>query len=156
MCRVASVLLAALLTASRASAAPPPDQVMQDPMRFLQEAEGIILVRVVESKPGETPEHTTATLQVIKEWKGPYAAGRILHVHFETPLVVSCAGPCKSPYVFQPDDKELLIRLSSGTDQDPIAVWQGWVWSAAESKALMEALDQAVCPSCAKPPMPSR
>ena len=160
MDRAVSALLATLLLASGvASATPPPDHrqlLLQDPMRFLEHAQVITLVHVVESKPGATPEHTSATLQVIKSWKGPYSAGRILHV--EEPTIVSCHADDCEFYVFQPADKALLIVGFDARDRDPIAAWQSWTWPAAESQALMDALDQAVirCPSCAKPPTTSR
>src|SRR4029077_4386299 len=128
MNRVASALLATLLIASSAASGSPPHPawLLQNPMQYLQAAKAILLVRVLESKPGATPEHTTATLQVIKSWKGPYSAGRILLV--KAPAIVSCAGKC-TPYVFQPDDKELLIQpggatIHSGSSEEPIAVWR--------------------------------
>jgi hypothetical protein len=156
MHRVASALLATLLIAPRlAGGYPAPDSLLQDPMRFLDTVRSLILVRVLESSG--TPEHTTATLRVIKSWKGPYSVGRILHV--EEPAIVSCAVPCTA-YVFKPDDKELLIASFNEREKDPLVVWDGWVWSAAESRtqALMDALNKAVvqCPSCAKSPAPSR
>jgi hypothetical protein len=142
-------------------------RLIQDPRRFLEQARAIVLVRVEELTPpfigawGPSGAPTTgpsnnATLRVIKSWKGPYSAGRILHV--EAPVIVSCHQFDCTPYVFQPDDKELLITRLGDRDQDPIAVWENWVWPAATSQALMDALDQAVvqCPSCAKLPMPSR
>jgi hypothetical protein len=158
----APALLASLLIASSAASSSPPHPawLLQNPMQYLQAAQAILLVRVLESKPGATPEHTTATLQVIKSWKGPYCAGRILHA--KAPVIVSCAGEC-TPYVFQPVDKELLIQpggatTGSGATEEPIAVWKERTWPAVESKDLMDALDWAVvqCPSCAKPPTPSR
>jgi hypothetical protein len=162
MYRVASALLAILVLASRtASGAPPPDRLIQNPTRFLEGAGFIILVHVEELKPpfegatGSSSEH--ATVRVIKSWKGPYAVGRILHV--QPPVVVSCHDPCKS-YVFRPDDQKVLIVGYHPEDRDPIVAWgdPAWTWPAVESQALMNALDGAViqCPSCAKPPMPSR
>src|SRR5215469_17384772 len=139
MHRVASALLATSLIASRvAGGSPAPDPLLQDPMRLLETVQTLILVRVVELNPSST---TSATLRVIKSWKGPYSAGRVLHV--EAPVILACAGPCL-PYVFEPNDKELLIATFDENDRDPIVVWDGWAWSTAESKikALMDALDK--------------
>ena len=154
MYRIASALLAILLIACRAaSGSPPPDELIHEPGRLLDTAETIILVRVVESNPPST----SATVRVLKSWKGPFSVGRVLHV--EGRGAVSCrvaipgstgptwptTGSCDS-YTFQAADKELLIALFDAKDRDPIAAWDGSVWSAAESQGLIRELDQAVSP----------
>jgi hypothetical protein len=132
MFRGAFALLAALLIASRVDATPPADSVIR---ASLEGAQVIILVHVVES----TPPSTRAKVQVLKSWKGPFPAGRVLHV--EPPEL--CGSSTCEPYLFQAGDDQLLIFLFDARDHDPIAAWQGWVWSPAESQALIGALDQA-------------
>jgi hypothetical protein len=122
--------------ASRASATPPPDWTIHEPWRFFETAQTVILVRVVNSNPVTD----SAGVKVLKSWKGPFSAGRVLHV--EPPAI--CAGGSCKPYVFQAGDKELLIVVFDAKDREPIGAWDGWVWPAAESQPLIEALDKAV------------
>lgn len=95
----------------------------------------IILVRVVELDP-EDP--ATPTLLVLKSWRGPFPAGRVLHIE----PADACEGNCDS-YGFQAVGDELLI-FSGGTKEPMLTPLQDWVFPAAESQALMGALDQAV------------
>ena len=142
MHRVASALLATLLIASRsASGGLTPDRLISFGRGILETQQTIILVRVVEvgpvlpfawSKPGYY-----ATVLVLKSWKGPFSAGRVLHV---VPADV-CMRANWDPYLFQAGDNELL--MFTGT-QEPIVAMKDSVWPAAESQALMRALDQAV------------
>jgi len=132
MSRAATALLATLLLASRASATPPPDSLIHAP---LEKARVIILVRVVESRP----RSSFARVQVLKSWRGPFPAGRVLRV--EPPA--ACAGAGCVPYRFQAADTELVIFLFDATDRTTIVAWRDWTWPAAESQALIAALDQA-------------
>jgi hypothetical protein len=103
------------------------------PDATIQAAHAIVLVRVVESR-----QHI-AIVRVLKAWKGPYLPGRVLHVvepNFYT-------GPPCDRYSFQASDNELLIFLDNAKDEDRITAWEDWVWPAAESEALLRALDQA-------------
>jgi len=75
----------------------------------------------------------------------PFSAGRVLHVE-PSPVCNGPIGSC-APYLFQRGDDELLIFTGSGTDigtEDRITTAHDWVWPAAESQALMHALDRAV------------
>ncbi len=96
----------------------------------------IILVRVV----GLLPE---TTLLVLKSWRGPFSAGRVLHAH-----AVAIIEP---QYLFQAGDKDkellILTGVFSNPDeaQDHIAnPMASGVWPAAEAQPLMVALDEAV------------
>jgi hypothetical protein len=137
MHRVAFALLATLLIASRtASGTSAADWLIHEPAELLEIAKTIILVRVIELKPPST----SATVRVLKSWKGPFSTGRVLHV--KEPEVLGC-GDCES-YTFQAGDKELLMVLFDPEDREPIPAWKHWVWPAAKSQALMQGLDQAV------------
>ncbi len=113
----------------------PPHYCIDDP--FLEPM--IILVRVVEVDP----EDGTPTLLVLKSWRGPSSAGRVLHAQPPSPIT--------SPqYFFQAGDKDkkLLILAHPGFS-DPYADRiadppPSGVWPAAEAQPLMEALDEAV------------
>ncbi len=99
----------------------------------------IILVRVV----GTVRE---TTLLVLKSWRGPFSAGRVLHAH-PVPII-------EPQYFFQTGDKdkELLILADPGvssSDADAglnriVNPPPSGVWPAAEAQPLMEALDEAV------------
>ena len=99
MLRVATILLGALLIARSASATPPPDSLIPAP---LQMSRAVILVRVLQSRPGSS----TASVKVLKSWKGPYPAGRVFQVK---PPALS-ASPYV-PYVFKAGDRDLLMWL---------------------------------------------
>jgi hypothetical protein len=138
------------------SLGPPPISLVHDPW-ILGRANTIILVRVVALaevhpypwRPDLTD--TDATLLVRKSWKGPFSAGRVLHT---VTGVVLCASPVNDcePYGFQFADKnkEFLIMAGADTERDRtnvLFVRRDWVWPAAESQALMAALEQAVIDS---------
>lgn len=134
----------------------PPEQLIHDP-RILDspEAGTIILVRVVSLEMlnrewNEIPEHPK--MLVLKSWKGPFAAGDVLH----TPegFIFHHGKPDNNRfYHFQFEDqgKEFLIMSLGGEkraqEPDVIFVRRSWVWPAAKSQALIAALDQAVVDS---------
>ena len=134
----------------------PPERLIHDP-RILEspEARTIILVRLVsvemlDRARNDIPER--ATMLVLKSWKGPYSAGRVLHTPKGFMAHIGKPGDFRY-YHFQLADqgKEFLIMSlggissSDGSDtSDLITVRRSWVWPAAKSQALMAALDQAV------------
>jgi hypothetical protein len=138
------------------SLGPPPISLVHDP-RILEQAKTIILVRVAElaeihpypSWPDVT--ETSATLLVLKSWKGPFSAGRVLH----TKEALTCNGRvdyCESyRFQFRDKDKEFVIMdfddVTKVNRTNVLFVPRAWAWPAAQSQALMAALDQAVIDS---------
>jgi hypothetical protein len=139
MRRITSGLFAGLLVASGAvSDTPPEDWPIGS--RFAA-FETIVLVRVVESTfPAaihsgvDVSQDASATVLVLKSWKGPFQTGRSLHV---VPPGY-CFGSSCLPYPLRPGE-ELLIF--DGRTVDPIFALQSFVYRAADSKVSIAALD---------------
>jgi hypothetical protein len=132
----------------------PPEWLIHDP-RILERARAIVLVRVLELEMQTAPREYYATMLVLKSWKGPFSAGRVLH----TPKGYSLLG-CNSSgcdyyhFQFRDQGKEFLIMSFGGTispdgtkPADVIGVFRKWAWPAERSQALIAALDQAVADS---------
>ena len=127
--------------------APPPPPANSNhwgsPIPFLGAHRTIILVRVVKSDP--VSPSPRAMVLVLKSWKGPFSAGRVLHVGPPPEGVILCAGAKCPPdmYLFRPSgDKELLIMTDSETE--PLMLSPESVSSGSESQALIRTVDQAV------------
>ena len=103
----------------------------------------VVLVRVVESTfpavANSAPDYdfAHATALVLKSWKGPFSAGRLLHI---TPPG-GCAGSNCTPYPLQAGDEVLIFTQRT---EDPITALQGMVFRAPESQSMMEVMDQTV------------
>jgi len=148
MYRVASVLLITLLVASRALGNPPPDDLLRRGRGLLQGERVILLVRVVEafSKATYPPEfnssnrfaNVTGKVSVLKSWKGPFSTGQLVHVGARA----VCAGraECCADYPLKAGEELLTFT----TSEEPILMGPCGTWPAAESQALMAALDRAV------------
>jgi hypothetical protein len=114
------------------------------PIPFLGAHRTIILVRVLKLDDPVSPS-PRATVLVLKSWKGPFSAGRALHVGPPPEGVVVCMGSKCPPdmYLFRPSgDKELLIMTDSETE--PLMLSPESVSSGSESQALIRTVDQAV------------
>src|SRR5215471_15573031 len=113
---------------------------------FSNQRARFVLVRVVKLDMQET-HRESATLLVLKSWKGTFSAGHVLH----TPEFIVCGSRLEDCglYYFQLGDrsKGFLIMsrgFISGPDGTNPAVERDAVWPAAKSPALMAALDQGV------------
>jgi hypothetical protein len=136
-----SILLSTLwMTSSTASEASREDWQIKS---SFETAQTVILVRVVESTfpavadAADDPPFPKASALVLRSWKGPFSTGLLLHL--APPYV--CVGFSCQPYPVQAGDEVLIF--TQGT-RDPITVIQGMVFRAAESKSMMEVLDQTV------------
>jgi hypothetical protein len=149
MSRVTSTLLATLLIASRTtSGAAPSDRLVPSGRGMLELAQSIILVRVVASFPDARfpPELNSPTVfapvigkvLVLKSWWGPFSTGRVLYV--VAPVI--CAGTLESCTAYPLHTGDELLIFTGSTE--PIMATQAWVWPAAESQALMAAVELAV------------
>jgi hypothetical protein len=132
----------ALLATAEASAAPLADWEVR--LRF----EGwptVILVHVVESSfppvidsfDDDSILDAGATVLVVKSWKGPFPAGRVLHV---APLG-GCAGSSCASYPLQAGDDLLIFDQRT---EDPIHAVRPFTLRAEDSKAAMATLDHLV------------
>lgn len=113
------------------------------PIPFLGAHRTIILVRVIESDPGSPS--VNGTVLVLKSWKGPFSAGRVLRVGPPTDGVMMCTGPKCPPdmYLFRRSgDKELLIMTDSETE--PLMLSPESVSSGSELQARMQTVERAV------------
>jgi hypothetical protein len=155
-----AIALITLLTSSSVTLADPPMSsavALSDPipaeleaMRIHNDAEqgfeyleSIVLVRVIDSTflaklTRDTPDAASgahATARVVRAWKGPFAAGTV--VHLVAPM--ACAGPPGSclPYPVQKGD-ELLVFAGA---TDPLVAAKSWTRRAADSIATMAVLD---------------
>jgi hypothetical protein len=136
------ILLTALLATARAGAAPLADWEVR--LRY-EGWQTVILVHVVESSfppvidsvDDDSILDASATVLVLKSWKGPFAAGRVLHV---APLG-GCAGSSCVSYPLQAGDDLLIFDQRT---EDPIHAVQPFVLRAEDSKAAMATLDQLV------------
>jgi hypothetical protein len=139
---LAIVLGTLLLPSPALSDAPLPDWQIKSRLEL---ARTVILVRVVESTfrgaADSLPVSTfpSATVLVLRSWKGPFSAGHLLHA---APPGF-CAGSRAScqPYPLHAGDEVLIFAQQT---DDPIVASEYSVFRAAESKATMEVLDQAV------------
>jgi hypothetical protein len=85
------------------------------PWAFLQAHRTIILVRVVKSDPVSPSAY--ATVVVLKSWKGPFSAGRILDVGPPDHAITWVGKWPPDLYLFRPSgDKELLIMTDGETE----------------------------------------
>jgi hypothetical protein len=106
-------------------------------------AQTVILVRVIESTfpavadPAHDLSFHHASVLVLRSWKGPFSVDLLLHIM--SPGV--CFGFSCQPYPVQAGDEVLIF--TQGT-RDPIGALQGSVFRAAESKSMMDILDQTV------------
>ena len=138
-------LLAILLSTlwmTATSASEPSQENWQIKFGF-ETSQSVILVRVVESTfsavagGADDPPFPTASALVLRSWKGPFSAGQL--VHLVPPYF--CAGSNCQPYPVQAGDEVLIFSQQA---RDPITVMQVNVFRAAESKSMMEVLDQTV------------
>lgn len=114
------------------------------PIPLLGAHRTIILVRVIKSDDPLSPS-PRATVSVLKSWKGPFSAGRVLHVGPPPEGVMLCAGSKCPPdmYLFRPSgDSELLIMTDSETE--PLMLSPESVSSGAELQARMQTVEHAV------------
>ncbi len=102
---------------------------------LLDHGAAVLLVRKLEWHPGSP----SATVLVLKSWKGPFSPGRLLHV--EPPAVHVGPAECCKPYIFQRGDNELVIFTAA---REPIVLAPDQVFPATQSQLLMQSLDQAV------------
>jgi hypothetical protein len=123
----------------------PPESLVHDP-KILYTAWTILLVRVVgwsSSRDFATLNAPSTTLLVLKSWEGPFSAGDVLHTPEGAVLCNGRREDCDS-YDFH-KGKEFVIMSRTWTDGTRMPrLHRNEVWAAAESQALMAALDQAV------------
>jgi hypothetical protein len=136
-----ALVFSTLLVASRAvSATSLPDWQIES---NFETAHTVILVRVVESTFPAVADFSPdsafarATALVLKSWKGPFSAGRLLHIAPPG----DCIGFSCLPYPLQAGDEVLIF---SQRTEDPIIAVEGLVFRAAESKSALEVLDRTV------------
>jgi hypothetical protein len=148
--RLTSALVVSLLLAfagcGHGSSSTPPRPPRPPPAFQLAQGQAIILVRVVQStfpnatQPPDSPNGRSilGKVVVLKSLWGPFSAGRELYVG----AVFVCNGPpgCCGSYPLKAGD-ELVIFTN---DHEPIHAGVCTTWPAAESQALIAAVDQAV------------